>query len=206
MNSVSFFYKVFAKQELILKLNNVHFNKQIDLLKCLVFKKVKSGDNDKKSLQNVNNDLRYVLEFLTNSKINNATGGEFSIKINLNFESLCNLFLCFSYLIFSRSNFVLESKSFEHNYPKIKKVHTSRSLSNKKTIDYLDINFTDGFNLNFLSDNSYTSYVNFNQFSLRFVFKHLSTDNFFQLKQYLYLSVIGFKFVLIESLIGKHKY
>lgn len=202
MNMVSFFYNIFSKQELILKLNTLNFNKQLSLQKCIVFKPGKTNNN-LKELHNVSNDLRYILEFLTNTKINKAINNNFIINLKLNKTKSYNLFLYLAYLVFTRSNFILESKVLEYNYPILQKSNKIKNLINKKYKNYFDIQFKNGLNLPFLSDNEYISWLSSN-FYIRFIFKHLTdTEFFFELKQKLFISLIGLKFIIIKKYDGK---
>lgn len=198
MNSVSFFYNIFINQELILKLNILDLKKQCNLKKCIIFKP-NDIDNNSKALSNVNNDLRYLFEFLTNTKIIKAINNNFVTKLLLNKNKCHELFIYFSYLIFSRSNFVLESKIFEYSYPILEKPNKIEDLTSKRQKNFFDIHFRNGLNLPFLSDNEYISWLSAD-FYIRFIFKRsLTKDLFFELKQKLYLSLCGLKFILIHN-------
>jgi len=75
MNSIYFFYKIFNLQELVLKFNNLHYDNIITLEKCILFKpQPKEVEND---LNVISNDLRYIFEFLTNSKVTKSINKKF---------------------------------------------------------------------------------------------------------------------------------
>lgn len=204
MNSVSFFYNIFTNQEFILKLNTLDSKKMFQFQKCILFKPVKLKD-DAKELQNVANDLRYILEFLTNTKVNKAINDQYICKIKVNKNKAYELFLYFTYLIFTRYNFILETKGFESDYPVLQKLNKVSNLANNKSKNYFDIKFSNGINLTFLSDNEYVSWLSVN-FYIRFIFKKtVIIDQFFELKQYLYMSLLGFKFILLKRPENKNK-
>lgn len=190
---MSLFYNTFLNQELILKFNTLDFNKQISLDKCKVY--VIKEDK----LQNVSCDLRYLLEFLTNTKIRKSKQDDLLINIKINKKECYNLFLYFTYLIYVRSSSILGSKFLEYNYPVLQKSNKVKKLISKRYKSYFDITFKSGLNLPFLSDNDYISNLA-SEFSIRFIFKRIVGDKFSIFKFLSYFTVLGLKQILILNL------
>lgn len=195
MNSIYFFYKIFNFQELILKFNNLHYDNIIALEKCILFKpQPKETENN---LNVISNDLRYIFEFLTNSKITKSINKKF-----ICFNKVCqsksfNLLFYLSYLVFTRSNIVLESSKFDINFPVIQKKRRYNKILFENVKNCFDIKFNNGVDLTFLSDNEYISYLATN-FYIRFIFNKKSKKNsFVYFRQLIYLSLVGNKYCLI---------
>jgi hypothetical protein len=195
MNSIYFFYKIFNFQELILKFNNLHYNNIITLEKCILFKpQPKDNENN---LNIISNDLRYIFEFLTNSKVTKSINKKF-----ICFNKVCRtksfaILSFLSYLIFTRFNIILESSKFDVNFPVIQRKRRYNKILFENVRNCFDIKFNNGVDLAFLSDNEYISYLATN-FYIRYIFSKKGKKNsFIYFRQLVYLSLVGNKYCLI---------
>lgn len=195
MNSVYSFYKIFSFQELILKFNNSDYNNVITLEKCILFKpQPKETENN---LNIISNDLRYIFEFLTNSKIAKSINKKFICFNRVSKTKTFNILFYLSYLIFTRSNIILESSKFDINFPVIQRKGRYNKTLFENAKNYFDIKFNNGIDLAFLSDNEYISYLATN-FYIRYIFgKKNKKSSFVYFRQLIYLSLVGNKYCLI---------
>src|SRR5690606_32776967 len=146
--SIYFFYKIFNLQELVLKFNNLHYDNIITLEKCILFKpQPKEVEND---LNVISNDLRYIFEFLTNSKVTKSINKKFIFFNKFFHNNRFNLIFYLIYLVFTISNISLESLKFYINFPVIQKKKRYNKILFENVKNYFDIKFNNGVDLAFL--------------------------------------------------------
>lgn len=199
MNSIYFFYNIFSLQELILKFNNKNLSNLVIIDKFVLFKpQPKDSENN---LNIVSNDLRYIFEFLTNTKVIKSFNNKFICFTKLsNYQSL-NVLLYLSYLIFSKFTLTLENINFDLNFPVIQYIQNSITIGKTKNDKnfkcYFDIKFNSGLDFVFLSDNEYLSYLAI-EFYIRIIYKKKKNKIlFFFYRQLMFLSLIGQKYFLL---------
>lgn len=195
MKSTCIFYNIFSLQELVLKFNNLQTNNIITLEKSILFKpQPKDTENN---LNEISNDLRYVFEFLTNTKITKFHNTKFICKRTVPYKQTIKNFLYLSYLIYSRCNIILENLKFDSSFPVIQRKKKSKIALFDNSKNYFDLKFNNGLDLAFLSDNEYISHLKVD-FYMRLIFKQKKIKNIFiYYKQLVYFSLIGAKYCLL---------
>lgn len=203
MNMIFFFYNIFNTQELVLKFNNLNFKNIVNFKKVIVFNRNETNENKEKIEENKNTDILdyiHTFEFLTNIKVVKSKNEGFKSVLKLKKEKSLNVLLILNFLIFNNFTFISENESLEKFCPILNRKQKKKKKSILKLYkNYVDLEFRNGLDFSFLSKNEFLM-TNYMTFFLRIVFnKQLKTEKYILIKELLWLSASGIKYVILNT-------